>query len=65
MLKARNLKPCLITRKKLMSGGWRSVKKSTVRRVPGKGNLKEIQDCFTLLVITACEKGDMTGRELR
>jgi hypothetical protein len=29
-------------------------------RVSGKGNLKEIQDCFTLLVIIASEKGDMT-----
>lgn len=36
----------------------------SLSRVPGKGNLKEIQDCFTLMVIIASEKGDMTGREL-
>jgi len=41
-----------------------TVSVNSLSRVPGKGNLKEIQDCLTLLVITASEKGDTTGREL-
>jgi len=41
-----------------------TVSVNSLSRVPEKGNLKEMQDCFTLLVIIASEKGDITGREL-
>lgn len=37
---------------------------NSLSRVPEKG-IKEIRDCFTLLVIIASEMGDTTGRELR
>ena len=41
-----------------------TVSVNSLSRVTGNGNLKETQDCFTLLVITASEKGDTTGTEL-
>jgi hypothetical protein len=46
-------------------GGERKKTVNSLSRVSRKGNLKEIKDCFTLLVITASEKCDMTGREFR
>jgi hypothetical protein len=61
------LKLWLITRKLISKGVWGERKKTanSLSRVSGKGNLKYIKDCFTLLVITASEKCDMTGREFR